>query len=68
VELLKAAVVEELKRLENDGRALDAGQRLQKVPWKKIADFISDRGGSYRFGNATCKKKWAEISGSAHGR
>jgi hypothetical protein len=66
--LLKDAVIHELKRLEDDGRALDAGQRLQKVPWKKVADHIFDKGGSYHFGNATCKKKWGEISSRANGR
>ncbi|KAJ5660375.1 hypothetical protein N7507_006826 [Penicillium longicatenatum] len=34
-----------------------------KVSWKKVAQFIWARGGSYQFGNATCKKKWCEIYG-----
>lgn len=34
-----------------------------KVPWKKVSAYIAENGGSYRFGNATCKKKWFEISG-----
>jgi hypothetical protein len=35
----------------------------QKIPWKLIAAFIAKNGGSYHFGNATCKKKWEEMSG-----
>ncbi|KAJ5310676.1 uncharacterized protein N7443_003137 [Penicillium atrosanguineum] len=32
-----------------------------KVSWKKVAQHIWAHGGSYQFGNATCKKKWCEI-------
>ncbi|KAJ5520778.1 hypothetical protein N7463_001231 [Penicillium fimorum] len=32
-----------------------------KVSWKKVAEHIWGNGGSYHFGNATCKKKWCEI-------
>ncbi|KAJ5183711.1 hypothetical protein N7492_001327 [Penicillium capsulatum] len=32
-----------------------------KVSWKKVAQHIWTHGGSYEFGNATCKKKWCEI-------
>ncbi|CAI7654855.1 unnamed protein product [Penicillium viridicatum] len=32
-----------------------------KVSWKKVAEHIWASGGSYHFGNATCKKKWCEI-------
>ncbi|CAG8926863.1 unnamed protein product [Penicillium salamii] len=32
-----------------------------KVSWKKVAEHIWNKGGSYQFGNATCKKKWCEI-------
>lgn len=38
-------------------------QRLAKISWKKVADFIAANGGSYHFGNSTCKKKWTEIDG-----
>ncbi|KAF2142026.1 uncharacterized protein K452DRAFT_358501 [Aplosporella prunicola CBS 121167] len=34
-----------------------------KVPWKKIAEYIASNGGSYHFGNATCKKQWLKIQG-----
>ncbi|OQE36793.1 hypothetical protein PENCOP_c011G00126 [Penicillium coprophilum] len=33
-----------------------------KVSWKKVAEHIRGNGGSYHFGNATCKKKWCEIN------
>ncbi|KXG52222.1 uncharacterized protein PGRI_085060 [Penicillium griseofulvum] len=33
-----------------------------KVSWKTVAEHIWDNGGSYHFGNATCKKKWCEIN------
>ncbi|KAJ5463396.1 hypothetical protein N7475_008340 [Penicillium sp. IBT 31633x] len=32
-----------------------------KVSWKKVAEHIWSQGGTYHFGNATCKKKWCEI-------
>lgn len=34
-----------------------------KIPWKQVSERIYKRGGSYKFGNATCRKKWDEISG-----
>ena len=32
-----------------------------KIPWKQVADYIYDKGGSYHFGNATCRKKYDEL-------
>ncbi|KAL4888181.1 hypothetical protein BDV59DRAFT_206305 [Aspergillus ambiguus] len=32
-----------------------------KVSWKKVAQYIWTHGGSYHFGNATCKRKWCEV-------
>ncbi|KNG83661.1 hypothetical protein ANOM_007333 [Aspergillus nomiae NRRL 13137] len=34
-----------------------------KVSWKRVAQYIWLHGGSYHFGNATCKKKWCDIHG-----
>ncbi|KAL4935960.1 hypothetical protein BDV06DRAFT_217032 [Aspergillus oleicola] len=34
-----------------------------RVPWKKVAQYIWSQGGSYHFGNSTCKKKWFEVQG-----
>ncbi|KAG9233999.1 hypothetical protein BJ875DRAFT_441720 [Amylocarpus encephaloides] len=32
-----------------------------KVPWKKVAGYIGDNGGSYPFGYATCRRRWDEL-------
>ena len=29
-----------------------------KIPWKQVAEYIVDHGGSYHFGNTTCRKRW----------
>ncbi|KAJ5475300.1 hypothetical protein N7539_008366 [Penicillium diatomitis] len=43
--------------------ALAVAGQLPKVSWKKVAQYIWANGGSYQFGNATCKKKWCDIHG-----
>lgn len=40
---------------------LTRDQRLNKISWKRAGEYISINGGSYHFGNSTCKKKWAEL-------
>ena len=35
---------------------------LNKVPWKQVAEWMANRG-SYRYGNATVKKKYVEVFG-----
>lgn len=32
-----------------------------KISWKLVGEYIWSNGGSYHFGNATCKKKWEDI-------
>lgn len=32
-----------------------------KIPWKLVAEYIAENGGSYHFGNATCRKRWDEL-------
>lgn len=32
-----------------------------RIPWKKVAEYIVKHGGSYHFGNSTCKKKWDAV-------
>ena len=32
-----------------------------KVKWMQVAAYIKERGGSYHFGNATCRKRWDEM-------
>ncbi|CAJ2506260.1 Uu.00g003900.m01.CDS01 [Anthostomella pinea] len=46
--LLKKAV----RKLAPDGA---------KVPWKQVSDYITHHGGSYHFGNSTCRKKYDDL-------
>ncbi|KAL2074541.1 hypothetical protein VTL71DRAFT_8319 [Oculimacula yallundae] len=32
-----------------------------KIPWKQVAEYISRHGGTYHFGNATCRKRWDDL-------
>ncbi|KAK3682219.1 hypothetical protein B0T22DRAFT_484299 [Podospora appendiculata] len=32
-----------------------------KIPWKKVAEYIKANGGTYTFGNSTCRKRWDEL-------
>ncbi|KAJ5802140.1 uncharacterized protein N7503_004590 [Penicillium pulvis] len=56
-----AGVVSQAQAQNHDGSQNQA--LAPKVSWKKVAQFIWANGGSYQFGNATCKKKWCEIYG-----
>ncbi|KAI1935285.1 hypothetical protein LOZ39_003358, partial [Ophidiomyces ophidiicola] len=38
-----------------------SGPQSPKISWKQVAEYIWNNGGSYHFGNATCKKKWVEL-------
>ncbi|KAK3295359.1 uncharacterized protein B0H64DRAFT_358893 [Chaetomium fimeti] len=53
----------DLRLLEAAVRALShtADPISAKVPWKKVADHILLHGGSYHFGNSTCRKRWDEL-------
>ncbi|ODA76911.1 hypothetical protein RJ55_07427 [Drechmeria coniospora] len=33
------------------------------IKWRAVSDFIVNNGGTYRFGNATCSRKWSELCG-----
>ncbi|EMD65708.1 hypothetical protein COCSADRAFT_35744 [Bipolaris sorokiniana ND90Pr] len=64
-DLLNETVWQELKRIESNLQnpsALSIEQKLMKVSWKKVADYIEENGGSYHFGNSTCKRKWLELN------
>ncbi|KAK4201940.1 hypothetical protein QBC40DRAFT_347493 [Triangularia verruculosa] len=37
------------------------GPLSSKVPWKKVAEYIVQSGGTYLFGNSTCRKRWDEL-------
>jgi hypothetical protein len=41
----------------------DSSMKVNKISWKNVAKYIKNNGGSYLYGNATCKKKWNEIQG-----
>lgn len=34
-----------------------------KISWKAVADYIFEHGGSYHFGNTTCRKRWDYLEG-----
>ncbi|KAG9187725.1 sulfate adenylyltransferase (ADP) / ATP adenylyltransferase [Alternaria panax] len=63
LELLDEIVQQEFDRIESNLQnpySLSYDQKILKVAWKKVAEFIADNGGSYHFGNATCKRRWLE--------
>jgi hypothetical protein len=62
VALLKTYVQEELDKLDVTHPHLDKKQKVDKVSWMKIIDSIATTGGTYRFGAATAKKKWLELT------
>ncbi|KAI5300490.1 bifunctional AP-4-A phosphorylase/ADP sulfurylase [Ascosphaera pollenicola] len=55
IRLLKEAV--EALRVVHNG--------TESVSWVRVAERMRERGSSYCFANATCKKKWEEVSGKA---
>ncbi|KAH8595643.1 hypothetical protein B0O99DRAFT_152269 [Bisporella sp. PMI_857] len=64
----KAQRVRKPEWTENDVRLLKKAVRKMmakssksKVPWKQVGEYIANHGGSYHFGNATCRKKWDEL-------
>ncbi|TVY43091.1 hypothetical protein LSUB1_G001238 [Lachnellula subtilissima] len=68
----KAARVRKPEWNDNDVRLLNrAVHKLtsssdlsrNKVPWKSVAEYIANNGGSYHFGNATCRKRWDDLHG-----
>jgi hypothetical protein len=68
ISLLRQTVRAELDRLNTPGyRHTSPEQRLAKISWKRVADYIVRNGGSYHFGNSTCKKKWTELCEEADG-
>ncbi|KAA8614827.1 hypothetical protein Ptr902_10875 [Pyrenophora tritici-repentis] len=57
-------VQQEFDRIDDQtSYSFDVLQKLTKVAWKKVADYIRTHGGSYLFGNSTCKKKWEDLHG-----
>jgi hypothetical protein len=40
--------------------AIAMGQLVNKIPWKQVAEYMEGKG-TYRYGNATVKKKYLEV-------
>ncbi|KAH0538769.1 hypothetical protein FGG08_004657 [Glutinoglossum americanum] len=60
IRLLQRAV-EDLTATSSRVQALSSQtSRNVKIPWKQVAEYVAKHGGSYHFGNATCRKKWDE--------
>ncbi|CZR66201.1 uncharacterized protein PAC_16102 [Phialocephala subalpina] len=52
----------DIRLLKKAVRKLTHGDPMKsKVPWKQVAEYIANNGGSYHFGNATCRKRWDEL-------
>ncbi|OBT77161.1 hypothetical protein VF21_05054 [Pseudogymnoascus sp. 05NY08] len=49
------------------GKGRGRGSRGGKTPWKRVAEYIEGNGGSYRFGNATCRKMWDRLGEEEEG-
>ncbi|KAK2804802.1 hypothetical protein FQN51_001444 [Onygenales sp. PD_10] len=45
----------------NTTNIISVNVKSPKISWKQVGEYIWKNGGSYHFGNATCKKKWAQI-------
>ncbi|KAL2123515.1 hypothetical protein VTJ04DRAFT_3970 [Mycothermus thermophilus] len=60
----------DLHLLERGVRALATTRDLNptKVPWKRVAEYIVAHGGTYHFGNSTCRKRWDELVREMTGR
>jgi hypothetical protein len=45
----------------SNGRSVSTlTRRVNKIPWKQVAEYMANRG-AYKYGNATVKKKWLEV-------
>ncbi|CAD6447570.1 a2333052-5ccc-479d-96c1-1e7bf8818402 [Sclerotinia trifoliorum] len=54
------------KAVKEIGRNMSDGSEPQGE-WKKVAEYIADNGGSYRFGYATCRKRWVALKDADKG-
>ncbi|KAK1765612.1 hypothetical protein QBC33DRAFT_454478, partial [Phialemonium atrogriseum] len=54
---------DDLRLLEQAVRTLASGNDIStaKIPWKQVAEHIFNNGGTYLFGNSTCRKRWDEL-------
>jgi hypothetical protein len=58
IRLLRRGVAH-AKKLRTEGAYIRT--RSTKLPWKYIAEYIEEHGGTYSFAPATCAKKWDEL-------
>lgn len=65
IALLKRYVQDEFDKLDVTHPSLEPKQKPDKIPWMKIVETIAMTGGTYKFGAATAKKKWVEVTRSA---
>ncbi|KAF1959021.1 hypothetical protein CC80DRAFT_502902 [Byssothecium circinans] len=61
IRLLQEDVEQQLDSFADIYPTLSRTARLSKMSWKRTSAYIVEHGGSYAFGNATCKKKWADL-------
>lgn len=66
--LMKHYVQDEFDKLDETQPSLETKQKPDKIPWAKIAEKMAATGGSYKFGAATVKKTWREVSQPASTR
>jgi hypothetical protein len=33
-----------------------------QAPWRQVSEYIWNNGGSYKFGYATCRKRWEDLN------
>ncbi len=64
VEAVKKAREPAQAGLNENGSNCSSSTKVNKISWKSVAQYIWANGGSYLYGNATCKKKWTEIQGT----
>lgn len=51
----------QMREQRESGRSGGNPAQYGKVKWMLVAQYIKEKGGSYHFGNATCRKKWDEM-------
>lgn len=64
IKLLQTAVRNSLLQTAARNRGGSPRAVKNRISWKEVSEYISDHGGSYRFGVSTCKKMYEEIEGS----
>jgi hypothetical protein len=66
-EILLLDAVRTLSSLDRIQQVLSsADTQTLGVSWQDVAEYIKNNGGSYRFGNSTCKKKWMQLNDIPH--